>query len=152
MAIRILTFTLFLFLNFESQLKNQHQELTIEQRFTEWIENINKKEKVDSSIIGFNFGLFESTEGFEMYLIGSKTFDIHNEDWATNIDFEPNQKYFRFGQDFSKGKGWQEIVEYAEKLVSDFVNSEDFESSILANAIGITTGFDDGNLTVIYAK
>ena len=54
--------------------------MTIEQTFEEWLENINQTETVDNSIEGFNFGLIETTNGFEMYLIGSKTFDKDDED------------------------------------------------------------------------
>mgnify|MGYP006198081177 CR=1 FL=1 len=50
--------------------------MIIEQAFAEWLDNINEIEKIDNSIIGFNFGLFETTKGFEMYLIGSKKFEI----------------------------------------------------------------------------
>ncbi len=123
--------------------------MTIEQTFTEWIEKINENETVDNSIIGFNFGLFETTNGFEMYLIGSKTFDKDDEDWATNVDFEPKQKYFQFGKEFSADKDWQEILKISETLIFNYVSSEKFKTSIFANAKGITTGFDDGNLTII---
>lgn len=129
--------------------KTENKTLTIEQTFTEWIEKINEIETVDNSIIGFNFGLFETTNGFEMYLIGSKTFDTDNEDWATNVDFEPKQKYFQFGKEFSAGKDWQETLKISETLIFNYVSSEKFKTSIFANAKGITTGFDDGNLTII---
>lgn len=123
--------------------------MTIEKNFIEWLENSNEFENVDNSIIGFNFGLIETTNGFEMYLIGSKTFDKDDEDWATNVDFEPKQKYFQFGKEFSANKDWQDILKISEKLIRNYVDSEKFKTSLFANAKGITTGFDDGNLTLI---
>lgn len=126
--------------------------MTVEQRFSEWIDNINQEEIVDSSIIGFNFGLFETTDGYKMYLIGSKTFDKDDEDWATNVDFEPKQKYFKLGEEFSRDKDWQDVLKFSEKLVTNYVNSKYFQKSIFVKAYGITTGFDDGNLTIIFVK
>ena len=126
--------------------------MTIEQTFEEWLENINQTETVDNSIEGFNFGLIETTNGFEMYLIGSKKFEIDDEDWATHVDFEPKQKYFQFGKEFSADKDWQAIQQLSEKLIRSYVASEKFKTSLFANAKGITTGFDDGNLTVIKAN
>ncbi|HRE79187.1 MAG TPA: hypothetical protein PLL09_15325 [Flavobacterium sp.] len=126
--------------------------MTIEQAFAEWIDQINENETVNNSIIGFNFGLFETTKGFEMYLIGSKKFEIDDEDWASYVDFEPKQKYFQFGKEFSADKDWQAIQQLSEKLVRSYVGSEKFKTSLFANAKGITTGFDDGNLTVINVK
>lgn len=126
--------------------------MTIEQTFTEWLENSNEIENVDNSIIGFNFGLIQTTNGFEMYLIGSKAFDKDDEDWATNVDFEPKQKYFQFGKEFSADKDWQDILKISEKLIRNYVDSEKFKTSLFANAKGITTGFDDGNLTLIISN
>jgi sigma54-dependent transcription regulator len=132
--------------------KKNKKTMTMEKAFTEWLDHINEIETVDNSIIGFNFGLFETTNGFEMYLIGSKKFEIDDEDWATHVDFEPKQKYFQFGNEFSADKDWQAIQQLSEKLIRSYVASEKFKTSLFANANGITTGFDDGNLTVINVK
>jgi hypothetical protein len=146
---RIIRLLIIAFLLSNCGQKTENKTMTIEQTFAEWIEKINENETVDNSIIGFNFGLFETTNGFEMYLIGSKTFDKDDEDWATNVDFEPKQKYFQFGKEFSADKDWQEILKITETLIFNYVSSEKFKTSIFANAKGITTGFDDGNLTII---
>lgn len=121
----------------------------VNQRFQEWVAKINENEKIDNSIIAFNFGLFESEEGFTMYLNGSKIFDKDDDDWAANMDFEPKQKYFSFGMDFLKDKDWQNILKYSEYLVQTYIASELFKTSIFAQAKGIAVGFDDGNLTII---
>ena len=124
----------------------------VNQRFHKWVDNINETEKIDKSIIAFNFGLFESEEGFSMYLNGSKIFDEDDDDWATNRNFEPKQKYFSFGNEFLKDKDWQDILKYAECLVESYVKSEDFKTSVFAQAIAITVGFDDGELTIIKSQ
>jgi len=129
-----------------------HKVKPVDQRFHEWVDNINETERIDKSIIAFNFGLFESEEGFTMYLTGSKVFDKNDDDWATNIDFEPKQKYFSFGNEFLKDKDWQDILKYAASLVQSYVKSEDFKTSVFAQAIAITVGFDDGELTIIISQ
>ncbi|VTR49165.1 hypothetical protein [Sphingobacterium thalpophilum] len=121
----------------------------IYQRFHEWLNNINKTEKIDNSIVAFNFGLFESEEGFTMYLNGSKIFDKEDDDWAANMDFEPKQKYFSFGTEFLKDKDWKDILKYSENLVQTYIASEDFKTSIFVQAKGVAVGFDDGDLTII---
>jgi hypothetical protein len=149
---RTITLLIIAFLLSNCGQKTEIKTMTIEQIFEEWLENINQTETVDTSIKGFNFGLIETTNGFEMYLIGSKIFDLDDEDWATNVDFEPKQKYFQFGKYFSTNKDWQDILKISEKLILNYVNSNKFRTSIFANAKGITTGFDDGNLTIIKAN
>ena len=120
--------------------------MTLEIQFNEWLDRLNKTEKVDKTIIAYNFGLFETSEGFTVYLIGSETFDPDDDDWAVNVDFEPKEKYLQLDQGLVKTKEWQKIQDVSTKLVTDYVNSDKFENSILKNAIAITTGFDDGDL------
>ncbi|WP_333888152.1 hypothetical protein [Sphingobacterium siyangense] len=124
----------------------------IYQRFHEWLNNINKTEKIDNSIVAFNFGLFESEEGFTMYLNGSKIFDKDDDDWAANMDFEPKQKYFSFGTEFLKDKDWEDILKYSQCLVQAYIASEEFKTSIFAQAKAIAVGFDDGELTIIKSQ
>ena len=52
-------------------------EVIIEKKFQNWIKSVNK-ESVNHSIVGFNFGLFDSDKGYVMYLIGSESFDKDN--------------------------------------------------------------------------
>lgn len=121
----------------------------IDQKFHEWLDNLSKTESIDKSIIAFNFGLFESGDGFTMYLNGSKIFDKDDDDWAANMDFEPKQKYFSFGKEFLKNKDWEDILKYSENLVETYIASEAFKTSIFAQAKGIAVGFDGGDLTIL---
>jgi hypothetical protein len=117
--------------------------------FNNWLNRINQTEAVSDSIIAFNFGLFESENGYTVYLIGSETFDEEDDDWATNVDFEPEEKYFELDSSFVKGKDWQEVLEISEELVKEYLNSESLDNTIFKNAEAITTGFDDGELVRI---
>ncbi len=119
-------------------------------KFEKWLERINHKEKPDESIVGFNFGLLESPKGYVMYLTGSKTFDKDNDDWAAEVDFAPRSKYFEFGKTFSKDKTWKDIQKCSEELIDYYILSDKFEKSILSKSTAITTGFDDGQLTILY--
>lgn len=123
--------------------------MTLEIQFNKWLDRLNETEKVNEDIVAFNFGLFETNEGYTIYLIGSKTFDPDDDDWALNIDFEPKDKYLAFDKSLVKTKEWEEIQNVSANLITDYVNSDKFENSILNNATAITTGFDDGDLTRI---
>lgn len=119
---------------------------SLEASFIQWISKLNRTEKVDTDIIAFNFGLFETTDGYSIYLIGSKNYDPADDDWATNIDFEPKDKYLHLDTDLVIDKDWQEILKLSFDLIKKYVNSDDFKNSIFKNATAITTGFDDGDL------
>ena len=117
--------------------------------FNNWLDRINKTETVSNSIVAFNFGLFETEDNYTIYLIGSGTFDEQDDDWATNVDFEPEDKYFELDSSLVKGKDWQEALEVSEKLVTEYLNSINLKNTIFKNAEAITTGFDDGELVRI---
>ncbi|MBA4054095.1 MAG: hypothetical protein C0490_05225 [Marivirga sp.] len=110
---------------------------------------LNKNEKPDKSILAFNFGLFETTEGYTIYLIGAKEYDEDDEDWATEVDFEPDEKYLAINPEETKGLEWNQVLDKAVDVVTKYVQSNDFNGSILKDAKAVTTGFDDGNLTRI---
>lgn len=116
-------------------------------QFECWIDRISQAETPDETIIAYNFGLFETTKGYTIYLIGTKEFDELDEDWATTVDFQPKEKYLELNPIEVKHQQWQQILELAKNMIKNYLNSENFENSILKNAKAITTGFDDGNLT-----
>jgi len=78
--------------------------MIFEREFNNWIEEINMKESSVNGILAFWFGLFETENGYTMYLTGSNEFDEEDDDWACSIDFEPKDKYFDDGGDIQRIK------------------------------------------------
>jgi hypothetical protein len=115
--------------------------------FNNWILDIIKKETPDSSIIAINFGIFESDMGYQLYLAGFKDYDKDNDDWATGLgDFSPDDKYFKLPDNDFKGLKWDSVLTKVTDLIKGFISMDSCKGTFLANAIAITTGFDDGDL------
>ncbi|MFD1186274.1 hypothetical protein [Pontibacter rugosus] len=114
--------------------------------FNNWLDRINKTETVDDRIIALNFGLFEAENGYTLYLTGSECFDEEDDTWATNIDFEPKEKYFVLSSSLVKGKEWQEVLTVSKELVTEYLNAVNLSNTIFKHVKAITIGFDDGNL------
>jgi hypothetical protein len=98
------------------------------------------------NIIAFNFGLFETEDGYTIYVIGSGTFDEEDPDWATEVDFEPKDKYLQIDSSETKGLEWNQVLEKAKATIEEFVTSDKFDDSFMRHAKAVTTGFDDGDL------
>lgn len=120
--------------------------MTFEQQFHQWIERLNQTEHPSNDVIAFNFGLFETIEGFTIYLVGAKKFDAQNDDWVLEPDFEPKEEYLDLHSDELAELEPDEILKRTIDIVTKYVQSNDFKHSILKHAVAITTGFDDGSL------
>lgn len=105
--------------------------MTFEKEFNDWMTRLSKIGKPNEDIVAFNYGLFETTEGYTIYLIGAKEFDESDEDWATEVDFEPKEKYLAINPNETKGLEWNQVLNKAIDIVTKYVRSEDFKISIL---------------------
>jgi len=119
-------------------------ELTIPKRFSKWIEKIESGNLPNEEIKGLNFGLFESTDSYMMYLMGAENFDENNENWACEVDYEPKYKYLDLNDSKLNNSDWEYILDYSISMINDYLKEND---SFLKNIENITIGFDDGNLT-----
>jgi len=120
--------------------------MKFKEQFNNWINRLTKSEKPTTDIVAFNFGLFETEDGYTIYVIGAKSFDEDDPDWATEVDFEPKEKYLEINPDEAKGLEWNEVLEKSKTTIEQFVSSDKFENSFLRSAQAITTGFDGGDL------
>ena len=62
--------------NVVNQETVKRDDSPIPERFSKWIEQIELTDLPNEEIIAFNFGLFESSESYMMYLMGSKKYDL----------------------------------------------------------------------------
>ena len=119
-------------------------ELEIPERFSKWIDKIETGNLPNEKIKGLNFGLFESADSYMMYLIGAERFDENDENWACEVDYEPEYKYLDLNDSKLNDSDWEYILDYSISLINDYLREND---SFLTNIENITIGFDDGNLT-----
>jgi hypothetical protein len=111
-----------------------------------WLNNINLNSKPTNDVKAYWFGLFETPNGYTIYLTGSNTYDENDSDWACNVDFAPKEKYMELGL---KGYKWEDVLKIAIDLVKSFIESEDYKKHFISKADHIAIGFDDGDLIKI---
>jgi hypothetical protein len=111
--------------------------------FNDWLDKIIITEKPSAEIAAYYFGLFETLNGYEIYLVGSNDFDEDDDDWACNTDFEPKDKYLKLGQ---AGTNWEEILSETKQNIQNYMQKPNYKNSFLDKAKAIATGFDEGDL------
>ena len=111
-----------------------------------WIKQLCIEEAPAENIIALNFGVFESLNGFALYLIGACEYDAEDDDWACSVDYEPKRKYLEIKKsgntNIDSASFLSEVVEIISSLLS---NTEISESRLFCNRV-VTIGFDDGEL------
>jgi hypothetical protein len=117
--------------------------------FNDWLAQICTTEKPDKSIVAYNFGLFETSNGYTAYLIGSKTYDPEETDWATEVDFAPTLKYYELPSLNFKHLQFDVAQSNIKQMIKEFMKSSIYKQSFFMHAKAITIGFDDGDLEEI---
>jgi len=136
---------------FVSEFKIEIEKDEIKRLIHFWIHRIEEVEQIPKSIRAFNFGLLESEDDFQSYLIGANEYDTENDDWACSEDFVPKEKYLSLGKD-SKKYNWEQIREIVKDGVEQFIETRISPLTFVHRAKYLTTGFDDGDLIKIEQK
>lgn len=123
--------------------------IMLKEKIEYWLNQINAEASyLPTHIVAFNFGLFETENGYGIYLIGSNFYDEHDDDWACNIDFEPKNKYLNFNSENIKTMKWEEFQNEVKSIISKYISTNINQLPIFKGKV-ITIGFDDGNLVKI---
>lgn len=121
----------------------------IENILKAWIKEISDEETVPENIQALNFGIYESENGYTVYLTGSMEYDIEDDDWACNEDFVPNNRYLEFDQEEICKLDWEDFQEYMVESLKNIISLKDISEYKILNVENIATGFDDGELVKV---
>ncbi len=112
----------------------------------EWLKRISGSEMPPSNVIAYNIGIFETPDGYSVYLIGSDNYTPDDSDWACDEVFSPKERYFAIP---NEDRDWEKILSEVVTAIKIFVESPDVKTSYLSQAKFLTVGFDDGDLVRI---
>ena len=106
----------------------------------EWLLNICDKEKPEKSITTYNFGLFESSDDYTIFLVGINKY-AQGQDSVTRIDFEPSSMYYPLPKSEYKNLTREQVQDQLTSLLKNFIKTDTFKNSFLAKAYSITVDF-----------
>ena len=113
----------------------------------DWFDRIGRTSPPPVGIVALNIGIFETPNGYTIYLTGSTEYDPNNDDWACREDYSPKERYFELPREFTDGKDWQEVEKDLQELIRNILSSDQFANNALAKTEIFAVGFDDGDLT-----
>jgi hypothetical protein len=109
----------------------------------DWIIQTVNSNSIPDEIIAFNFGMYETEDGYCIYLIGSKHYDKDDDDWACDEDFVPTNNFLIIPFN-DKKYDWDVFLNKIVDIISSLITTCP-ELSPLSSRY-VTVGFDDGNL------
>lgn len=122
------------------------KEMTVKDKVERWLKDIAAVESLPNDIVAVNIGMFETENGYGVYMCGSKEYDEEVDDWACDADYEPGEKYL-----ILEGKGFESMA--WETMQNQMVLSlklilecgDESVRRFFGNRV-LTTGFDEGNI------
>jgi len=136
---------------FVSKFKTEIEKDEIKRLVNFWINRIDDKEQIPQSVKAFNFGIIETESDYQVYLVGTKSYDTNNDDWACEEVFIPKERYLSLGVD-SKKWNWEEIQSIVKTGIEQFIETRISPLTFVHSAEYLTIGFDDGELERIKQK
>jgi hypothetical protein len=112
-----------------------------------WLGAVAADKKMPRSIVALNVGLFEVPGGYNAYIIGSKTFDPANSDWATSEDYTPHFKYLKFEGWLYRLLTWRWFQSLLARDIRRYIAQN--PTAGFSQVRHITIGFDDGDLEIL---
>jgi hypothetical protein len=103
-----------------------------------WLERISLISPPNPEIKAFNFGIFQTQNGYSVYLIGSTKYDSEDDDWACMEDYAPVERYLELP--LTANGDWQSVETGLVEALREIVSAV---PSFLNNAEYVTAGFDD---------
>lgn len=119
----------------------------MKKQIEDWLLELSSDEVIPENIVALNFGVFESENGYCIYLIGSKNYDASDDDWACDVDYEPVDKYLNI-EGVDVGVDPDKFLNEVIAILLDIISLEKI-SAWLLHIKYITVGFDDGVLEKI---
>ena len=126
------------------------------QQLSAWLLQLIEAEPPPRSMRGLNFGLFETEEGFTLYVTGANRYDRSDPDWACANDWWPEGRYANIAlfvklSSVLRGSGeqaWEVAQAIAIALVKEFFRNHgpEFQKASGLKEVYVATGFDDGDL------
>ena len=117
----------------------------MKEKIHEWLDQIEKGAVIPGHIIVMNFGLYETDDGYCIYLAGASRYEETDDGWADELEEMPGGFFI----EIETPCDWKEFQEQVGCILANEIQvRRAYAESPFRDKI-VTTGFDDGVLTRI---
>ena len=102
------------------------------------------------SVVAYNFNLYEHADEFAIQLVGTRSFDLRDQNWACDEIFSSGEDLFYLPHNVV-GDKWQDGLEAAKSLVKNHLD-HGTQAKVLKASCGVGVGFVDGDIELAYVR
>ncbi len=107
-----------------------------------WLNNIESQYNIDQKFVALNFGIYETEQGYCIYMVGSRKYDEENDGWAEDAeDFSPE-----IFLEITILEDWRNFQKDVEYILSEELSKRGTNPNSAFYKRIVTTGFDDAPL------
>lgn len=112
----------------------------------EWFFKLCDTEKPKKDVIAYNFSLFQTDNCYAIHLVDSIQYEKNDRDTARKNEPDASVSYYPLSKSEYEALEWKQVLNKIKSQLDEFVKTERFKNSSLAEAKIITMRFDDGDL------
>lgn len=126
--------------------QNSKENETSNLNFADWL--TSELNNITETPVAYNINIYENEKNFSCELIGTKSFDKNNDDWATDELYcgRVSGKEFYFEE-----KDFNLALKTVESNIKDYLKNGECASK-LKQSKAVAYGFVDGDLKIVYLK
>ena len=117
--------------------------------FNAWTDRLLVKH-TSSSVVAYNFNLYEHVDAFAIQLVGTRAFDLRDQDWVCGEIFSSGEDLFYLPHAVV-GDKWQDGLDAAKSLVRNYLD-HGAQAALLKASCGVGVGFVDGDIEIAYLR
>ncbi len=105
----------------------------------EWLTYICENDKPSKAIDTYNFGLFEGKDEYTLYLVGTNTYEISEDNTKIKIEFSPTDMYFSLPLSEFQGLKREQVYAQLSRQLKQFTKTNTYKSSFFLKANHVKT-------------
>lgn len=120
--------------------------MTVKDVIEEWLKKIAAAESMPQDIVAVNIGMFESDNGYGVYLRGFKEYDGEDDDWTCKPEYEPREKYLMLAGRGFESMVWETLLHQMILALKEILESGCESVRHFFDGRIVTAGFDEDKL------
>jgi hypothetical protein len=132
---------------FRDFVSDEEMNSEFHSEFNSWADRL-LTHHTSSAVVAYNFNLYEHANEFAIQLVGTRSFNVTDQDWPCDEIFSSGEDLFHLPHSIA-GDKWQNGLQAAKCLVENYLQ-HGTQARLLKSSRAVGVGFVDGDIEFAY--